>query len=294
MTASDDVSEDRGLKELFTAYPYATVEVFVPELIAERGRPTAIEALQQELPLPDLGDPSRFLDMALHCTWANGSEAIIVLVEHWSEARKVDLDRVLWYYAALRLKHPAAEVVPVILVTDRAARDIPDRLDSRVAGIQVLDFRVRVVQITSADLPRLRALQNRVAAMLMALAIRNAVDAGVAVMVAMQAAPGPLDDLRRFLPLALKLAKMTDDDEPEFRRRMREEPTMGNMLDELVNEAKAEGKAEGEARGKIAEIRRLVSKGRLNVDSARAEIEELIATQAIPEAIGREALNLLG
>ena len=57
---------------------------------------------------------------------------------------------------------------------------------------------------------------------------------------------------------------------------------MGNVLDELVNDAK------------VAEIRRLVAKGRLTVDAARAEIEELIATQAIPEAIGREALGQLG
>ncbi len=56
----------------------------------------------------------------------------------------------------------------------------------------------------------------------------------------------------------------------------------------------AKGKAEGEAQGKIAEIRRLVAKGRLTIDAARAEIEDLIATKAIPEALGREALGLLG
>ena len=137
-------------------------------------------------------------------------------------------------------------------------------------------------------------LQNRVAAMLQALAIQDAVEATLAVMMAMQASPGPLDDLRRFLPLAQKLARMQDSDEPRFRRRLREEPTMGNMLDELVTEANAKGEARGEANGKIAEIRRLVAKGRLTVDAARAEIEELIATYAIPEAIGREALSKLG
>lgn len=57
---------------------------------------------------------------------------------------------------------------------------------------------------------------------------------------------------------------------------------MGNMLDDLVAEAK------------IAEIRHLVAKGRMTVDAARAEIEELIATHAIPEAIGREALGQIG
>lgn len=107
----------------------------------------------------------------------------------------------------------------------------------------------------------------------------------VAVMLAMQAAPGPLDDLRRFLPLALKLARMPDSDEPRFRRRMREEPTMGNMLDDI--------KADGRAEGKIAEIRRLVAKGRLTVDAARSEIREMIEANEIPAQIGQEALGQL-
>lgn len=294
MTDAGEVSEDRGLKELFTSYPFETVEVFLPELLAQRGRPTSVVALQQELALPDLGDPSRFLDLALQCTWADGSSTILVLVEHWSEARKVELNRVLWYVAGLRLRHDGVEVIPVVLVTDRSAQIVPDRLTSTPLGRQVLDFRVQVTRIGPADLPRLRLLQNRVASMFLALAMQqDAVEAVVAVMLAMQRAPGPLDDMRRFLPLALKLARMPDSDEPRFRQRMREETTMGNMLDDI----KAEGIAEGEARAARATIdtlRRLVARGVMPVDAARAEIEELIATHAIPEAIGREALGLLG
>ena len=289
----DDVSEDRGFKELFTAYPFETIEVFVPELIAQRGRPASVEALQQEMPLPDLGEPSRFLDVALRCAWTDGSSAIVVLVEHWSEVRKVDLDRVLWYVAGLRLRHAGAEVIPVILVTDPSPRAVPDRLSSTPLGMSVIDFRVRVVRIGPADLPRLRSLQNRVAGMLMALTIRDAVEAVVAVILAMQQAPGPLDDLRRFLPLAQKLARMQNSDEPRLRRRLREEPTMGNMLDDIKAEGEAKGKAIA-ARSTIETLRRLVARGVMPVDAARAEIEDLIGTEAIPEALGREALGQLG
>ncbi len=102
---------------------------------------------------------------------------MILLVEHWSAARKVDLTRVLWYYAALLLKHPAAEVFPLVLVTGRSACSVPDRLESSIAGQQVLAFAVRVVRIGPSDLPLLRSLQNRVAAMLQALAIRDAAEA---------------------------------------------------------------------------------------------------------------------
>ncbi len=306
MTNPDDITEDRSLKALFTEYSFETLEVFAPKLLAERGRPISIVAVQQEVPLPDLGDPSRFLDVALLATWADGHRAVILLIEHWSEARKVDLERVLWYYVALRLKHRGSAVYPVILVTDRTAATVRGHLEDFVAGEKILEFNAKVVQISPADLPRLRAMKNRVAAMLLTLAIQDAVEATLAALLAMRQAPGPLDDLPRFLPLAQKLARMLDSDEPLFRRRLREEPTMGNVLEELVNEAKAlgvaqgeaagvaRGKAEGEAQGKIAEIRRLVTKGRLSVDAARAEIEDLIATKAIPEALGREALGLLG
>jgi len=291
MTDHDDVSEDRGLKELFTAYPYETVEVFVPELIAQRGRPTSVEAVQQELPLPDLGDPSRFLDVALRCTWADGSQTLIVLVEHWSQARKVDLDRVLWYVAGLRLRHAGAEVIPVVLVTDPGTQTVPDRLESAPLGRPVLDFRVQVVRIGPSDLPRLRSLQNRVAAMMQALALRqDAVEAAMAVLASMLAAPGPIDDLRRFLPLALKLVKMSDADEARFRRRLREEPTMGNILDEI----KAEGEARGEARGLIRTLRHQVAKGILTVDQAKAEIREMVAMGEIPAETGETALKQLG
>ena len=68
---------------------------------------------------------------------------------------------------------------------------------------------------------------------------------------------------------------------------------MGNMLDELVKEANANAKAEA-ARATIATLRRLVARGVMPVDAARAEIEDLIVTHAIPEAIGREALGQLG
>jgi hypothetical protein len=47
--------------------------------------------------------------------------------------------------------------------------------------------------------------------------------------VAMGQAPAPIDDLRRFPPLAQKLARMLDGDELRFRQRLREEPTMGNL-----------------------------------------------------------------
>ena len=298
MVDPGDVTEDRGFKALFTSYPVETIEVFAPELLVERGRPLSVAAVQQELPLPDLGEPSRFLDVALLATWPDGSQAVILLIEHWSEVRRVDLLRVHWYYAALRLQHPQAEVFPVVLVTDPAVAEVPSRLDATVAGIPVLTFQVRVSRIGAADLPRLRSLQNRVAALLMALAIQDAVEATVAALSAMAHIPGPIDDIRRFLPLAMKLAKLQETDEPRFRHRMTEEPDMGNMLDEIKVAGRAEGIAQGiaqgVAQGAVKTLRDLVAKGLVTVDNARAEIQNLVDQGIISEQMGREAIQLLG
>jgi hypothetical protein len=306
MADAGDVTEDRGFKALFTSYPVETIEVFVPELLAERGRPQTVEPIQQELPLPDLGEPSRFLDVALLATWTDGAQAVVLLIEHWSDVRRVDLLRVLWYYAALRLRHAQAEVFPVVMVTEAGLAEVPGRLESTVAGISVLAFQVRVVRIGATDLPRLRSLQNRVAALFLALAIQDAVEAAVAAVSAMARAPGPVDDIRRFLPLAVKLAKMKEEDEPRFRRRLTEEPDMVNVLDEYcekwlaqgvaqgVAEGVAQGVAQGVTQGVVDTLRDLVANGTLSIDLARQEIERLISKGVISETVGREAIQRLG
>lgn len=289
MTDAGEMTEDRGFKALFTAYPLETIEVFAPELLAERGRPSRIDIISQESALPDLGDPSRFLDIALLAEWPDGGQFVITLIEHWSSARKVDMRRVLWYTADLALRHPAASILPVVLVTEPTTQPVPDQLTMTVAGLETLSLRVRVVQVTQADVPRLRALQNRVAAMLTALAVHDAVEDLVALLAQMARSPGPLDDLERFLPFAAKLARLPESDASRFRRRL-EETGMVNVITEMKNEARAEGVAQGH----IAAIRHLVSKGRMNLDAARAEVQDLLAAGVITRSEAETALAQLG
>ena len=296
MANPDDISEDRGFKALFTAYPLEAFAVFLPEALAERGQPCTVELLQQESAMPELDEPSRFLDVALMARWPDGGRAVILLVEHWSQARKVDLRRVLWYVADLALRHPGAAVFPVVLVTDPGAGAVPDRWDMAVAGITTVALRVRVIRIRTTDLPRLRSLQNRVAAVLTVLAMTDAVEAVLAAMEQMIRSPGPLDDLERFLPFAMTLARMPQADVPRFQRRL-QESGMINVITELKKEALArvlaEGRAEGKASGRTAQIFDLVERGVITRDAARAEIQRLIAAGAIPRELGQEALDRL-
>jgi hypothetical protein len=283
------VSEDRGFKALFTSYPMATIEVFARSLVQERGLPASVVPIKQEAPPPDLGKPSRFIDIALLATWANGDQAVILLVEHWSEARKVALRRVNWYVADLLLHYPEAVVQPTILVTDSGDTDVPHRLESTVGKRVHLVLDVDVVRITPKDASWLRGMRNRVAAVLLAMAATDAVDAAVAALSALAAAPGPVDDVRRFLALIQGLSRMTDQDEPRFRGRL-QEAAMVTVLDEI----KAEGEAKGKAEGLVAGIRHRVAKGTLTIDAARAEIQELVTEREIPYEVGQQALVLLG
>jgi hypothetical protein len=287
MTAPDQPNlptEDQGFKALFSTYPVETIETFVPEIIAERGRPVSVTVLvQHEIPLPNLGEPSRFLDVALRATFADGSE--IVLIEHWSRVRAIHRRRVNYYVAALALQFPEATVIPVLLVTDPTEIEIPDLWTMGTSWMEVATLRMRVIRITEDQIPRLRALRNRVAAALLALAYRNAVDAAVNALVAFDAAPGSLDDLRRFLPLIETLAKLQPDDAPEYRRRLKQEPRM-SIVETWV--------AEAEAKGELTAILHMVAKGRATVDAARAEIADLVAAGTITRAQADAALAKLG
>jgi hypothetical protein len=228
--------------------------------------------------------------VALRCDYAEGEPAFIVLVEHWSDAYKVCLERTAFYYIGLRLRHLGSEVLPVILVTDERPVVVEERLEGWANGALVLTFQARVVRITPEQIPRLRALQSIVAAVLLARALliaqRDEVEATAQAVVMMAAVGARAESLRRYLPLAAKMGKLTREQEPLLRRRLREDTTMVNVFDEVWTEA--------EAKGIISGIRHRMAKGKLTIDEARNEVRELIADGDIPPEVGRQALALLG
>ena len=297
--------EDRGLKDFFCLYPLATIQALAPDLLATWGRPASAMAIQQEHPLPDLADPSRFHDLALLASWGPGQARRIVLIEHWSKARDVDLDRVLWYYAALRIKHTQVDVVPIVLVTERTRRAASRAADQR--GRARPHPRLpgpRRPAPPARDAPRLRQLRhNRVAALFLAVALPlGSVERGLAAMRAMHRARGPIDHLRRFLPLVEKLARMNDTEQARFRQRLREDRAMRTFLDDIKDEGiaigkakgRAEGKAQGKAQGKVALLLRLLARGLLVREDARGQLLDLIASREIPKTLGRAAIARLG
>jgi hypothetical protein len=294
MAHVDDISEDRGFKALFAGYPQETIAVLAPEVLAAYGQPRSVVALQQESLRPDLAEPARFADIALLATWEDGLQAVIVLIEHWSTARRVDLRRVHWYVADLGLQHPAAMVLPIILVTEPGEAAVPELLEHRIAGRTTVLLRVQVVRITSGEAVRLRSLHNRVAAVLSVLAVADAVEGAIQALAAMSRAPGPRDDIERFLPFVLKLARMTNSDEQRFRQRLTEEQDMGNIITEMKAEARQEGRQEGRIEMQRDSLRKRIQAGVLTVDAARAEVDFLGSAQVITADEARQLLSELG
>ena len=294
-TNEPKVTQDRGFKALFEAFGLDAVAFFLPEMVTIRGAPVSVTLLQQEVIANVLGDHSLFLDAALLTTWADGGSTLILLVEHHSEARKVDPPRLAKYVASLQVRHREAEVYPCVLVTDRSATQVPDRWSSTAAGMEVMTLRWKVIRVREGDLDRLRSAKNKIAAILVTLAFRDAIDAGVRAVEAMRAAGYTPAQIHRFLPLVLRLARIQDVDQPRFQHRLLEEvPEMRTFIDEIADESLAKGKAAGFAEGELAVILHLVTKGRLPLDAARGEIADLVAACTITREQADAALAKLG
>jgi hypothetical protein len=287
------VSQDLGLKTLAFKYPREVVEALLPKLIARRGRPVRVEPLPQELHRHDLQTPGILLDIALRCTWADGPQEIVLLVEHHSAARKVVLMHVHQYYAELVARYHPLKVLPVVFVTDPADRAVENTWTQEIDGTTYVTFTVELVRLGPEDTDRLRGLRTIVAALFLGLSIRDRVTAAVEMGSALETVSSP-DEFRFYLPLGLEFARIRVTDIVVLRAHFQERSPMAiNVIDEWLAEAEVKAEAKGRAEGKIEVILRMVAKG-APVAVARAQIEELVAEGTISRAQADAALAKLG
>jgi hypothetical protein len=87
------LTEDQGFKRLLGSYPDEALALFVPELLAQRGRPSGATLLATEIPPLTPNASHRLMDLAVQFTWDDGSSAVVVLIEHWSDTARIDLVR---------------------------------------------------------------------------------------------------------------------------------------------------------------------------------------------------------
>ncbi len=281
------VTQDRGFKALFEAFGPDAVAFFAPELIALHGLPVSVTLAQQEVFSHVLTDTSTSFDAGLITTWTDGSTTVILLIEHHSEARKIRKRSLAHYFTGLALLHEDADSYPVVFITDRGERAAEDHWLMTIAGREVFKLAWKVVRISKTDLPHLRAAQNKIAAMLIALTIDEAPEAGLATVKAMQAVGYTLHEIARFLSLVTTLARISPEDHQRFQQLLLAEvPAMRTFIDDIA--------AENLAKGELTAILHLLAKRKITVADAREEIAELVAAGTVTSEQAKEAIAKIG
>jgi hypothetical protein len=309
-------NEDPHAKQLLTAHPKDTVALFAPELLQAHGPVQRIEEVSPEIFNPDPQGRSGFLDMALKCWFADGSEGVLLLIEHWSSASKVDQRRVLRYVAELLYRHNTALVWPVLLITETTSAATTDklaRLHYALAGQTVLDafFAVHVIDETWRQ--RVANQQNVVAAVLWVipdvgpaidrclLALRTLCDWHAAGSIAADgaengnAAKDEKGALQTLLVHITQFAKLNHaQKQEELQRRIEEDPFMSASIIDLIE---AKGVQKGIEQGKIElaldGLRNRLAEGKLTLSSAHQEVEALDARGVITPAAAKAIIDQL-
>lgn len=260
---------DEGFKLLFARYPCDAWHILCPPTVAARSDPpVAAELLATEALPALLQRRSRYMDLAIRFRYADGSTLAILLIEHWSDASKVDLHRVLRYLAELSLRHPGMPILPVVVVADAGTAPVADRLEIGLPGWVAATLHVHVVRLPAAG----ASLRNRVAIILSAQpGDGDPIQHAIRLLRLLADAPGDIQDLHWLLPLLQMLLRMSTRNERRLLERLHRE---SSMLD-IASILKAEGKAEGKAEATLAILRRRIARGTLTIDDARAEVDEL-------------------
>jgi hypothetical protein len=161
------VSVDQAIKELLQIRPPDTLAFLLPEVVAARGRPVSWHFHNVQVRKKDLTRKGLVMDLNIEYRFAQGAPLLLLLVEHWSTARSVDLLRTAQYFLDLSGRFPQHEVVPVALVTEIDAMPIVDSIVRGALGREVLRFSTRVVQLSQTQAETWAQAGNLVAATLL-------------------------------------------------------------------------------------------------------------------------------
>jgi len=161
----ESFSHDQAVKNLLKEYPIEALEFLAEDVVAAHGIPASVEFLDTAVAKDDTAEegPGMAMDLAIRYVFASGLGVLFVLVEHWSDAGRLDLLRTARYYLDLCRRFPGDQILPIALVDDDHPRDLADTVRRGALEETFLSFRTRVVQVPALDLERYRETRNRVA-----------------------------------------------------------------------------------------------------------------------------------
>lgn len=165
MPPQDAFSHDQAVKNLIKDYPVEALEFLASDVITTYGPPISVEFLDPSVTKDDTAEPGpgQAMDIAIRYGFANGASVLVVLVEHWSSADRLDLLRTARYYLDLCRRFPENEILPIALVDDDRPRELQDTVVRCALNNEHLRFRTRIIQVPALSLEAFRHTANRVA-----------------------------------------------------------------------------------------------------------------------------------
>lgn len=162
-----NVSIDQAIKELLQLRPDDTLAFLLPDVVEQRGRPVSWLFHNVQVRKKDLIRKGLVMDLNIEYTFAEGPALLLVLVEHWSTARSMDLARTAQYYLDLTGRFPGREVIPVALITEIGSSPVSGLFCCTARGREVLRFETEVIQLSQVDAQAWAQARNLVAATLL-------------------------------------------------------------------------------------------------------------------------------
>ena len=277
-------SHDQAVKNLLKRYPFDALEFLAPDIWHARGRPNSVEVVDAAVAKDDVAEPGpgQAMDLALRFEYHEGPGLLVVLVEHWSSANKLDLLRTARYYLDLCRRFPLDEVLPIALVDDDKPHDLENSVLRGAYGYPYLIFETRLVQIPALEMEAYRRTSNRVALSFLpnmrgSLGVESVLDVTIAFLQA-----GDPDGVRLLFAFWVVEGRLDSMQQDDFNQRLKERD-----MPEIIDWGRQEGIEIGMERG--------LEKGvRANkLENARKMREHGIAWEIVTDITGIKPEDLL-
>lgn len=255
------LSIDQGIKELLQMRPRDTLAFLLPDVHAQRGDPVGWEFLSTQVRKKDLRGKGFVMDLTVRYRFEEGMPLLLVLVEHWSEARSMDLVRTAHYYLDLMERFPGEAIVPVALITELVPREVEDRIVGQDQEREYLRFQTRVVQLAKEEASRWVQARNLVAGTLL-LAMQGA-ERNLASLHAMAEgfqSTGNEQEIAQLFPLFTAVGKLDEHEEEAIMSYLASMPKPKIQI-KIEAAARKEGLEEGLRKKAVEDARRMREHG---------------------------------
>ncbi|MEN9353105.1 MAG: hypothetical protein RL318_430 [Fibrobacterota bacterium] len=270
MPNQDTFSHDQAVKNLLKAYPDEALEFLAEDAVQLHGKPISWEFLDTAVGKEDVAEPGpgQAMDLAIRYRFGDGTATILVLVEHWSDAGKLDLLRTARYFLDLMKRFPGETILPIALVDDDRPRELQDTVEHKALDFSPFRFTTRIVQVPALSLERFRHTANRVALSFTPnMAGANRLEQVLRVTVAFQE-QGDTMGVRKFFAFWVVEGRLELEEQREVKRKL-EEMAMPEIMEWFKQEGIEEGIEKGIERGieqgirtsKLEDARKMLDRG---------------------------------